>query len=92
MKNIFTQNINTTFELLLVIKSICKTIGLDSIVQAKNYRSTMVNIHEIIPNKTTEENADVTISAACNLEDGGTLRNSKGIFDNNVKFLLLKSY
>ena len=52
----------------------------------------MVNIHEIIPNKTTEENADGTTSAACNLKDGGNLRNTKGIFDNNVKFLLLLNY
>ena len=52
----------------------------------------MVNIHEIIPNKTTEENADGTTSAACNLKDGGNPKNTQGIFGNIAKFVLLMPF
>ena len=52
----------------------------------------MVKAHDNIPDKTIEENAGVTISAACNLKDEGNPKNTQGIFGNITKVVLLKSY
>ena len=49
----------------------------------------MVKAHDNIPDKTTDENADVTISAACNLKDGGRPQNTQGIFRNIANVVLL---
>ena len=52
----------------------------------------MVKANDNIPDKTTEETAGVTISAAGNLKDGGNPQNTQGIFGNIAKVVLLPSY
>ena len=52
----------------------------------------MVNVHESVLDKTTEENTDVTILAARNLKDERNPQNTQGSFGNIAKFLLLISF
>ena len=51
----------------------------------------MGKAHDTITDKTTEENAAVTISSACYLKDGGTPQNAQGIFRNISKLVLILS-
>ena len=52
----------------------------------------MVNVHESVLDKTTEENTDVTILAARNLKDERNPQNTQGIFGNIAKFVHLISF
>ena len=52
----------------------------------------MLKVHDNIPDKTIEETTGVTISAPCNLKDGGKPKNTQGIFRNIAKVVLLLSY
>ena len=49
----------------------------------------MVKFNDNIPDKTAEENADDTISAACKNRYGGNPQNIQGIFGNIAKVVLL---
>ena len=107
IKYLFIQNANTTFKLLLGIKVSAKllnsvvyliTVTCQVVkviifhVRAEYYKSTMVNVHECIPHKTTEENAGVTIFAACKLKDGRNPQNTQGIFCNIAKVITFLSF
>ena len=55
----------------------------------------MVNVHESVLDKTTEENTAVTILAGRNLKDERNpqnIQNTKGIFGKIAKFVLLISF